>query len=229
MNRALLILDPPHGVDVPGKCSPDKKFEEWSWGRDRIRNLQVAFRDDRKSFDVKSPFIGYDTEPGLRVRVDHYNILTSQYERTFMLSLHADAHITGQWTSPKGTTIFTSRGETDADLFATELGEALKRVQPDETYRFDYGLSRNETIRDLDREANFTVIYGYRINPSKPWSKENFVPVKYDGVLIENGFMTNREDVAKLMDESWNRQRENGIILGIMNHFHSLGLAPKTI
>ncbi|MCK5134885.1 MAG: N-acetylmuramoyl-L-alanine amidase [Bacteroidales bacterium] len=230
MKKALLIFDPPHGIDTPGKRSPDGRLEEWKWGRDRIRILLSVFQDARKGFDVVAPFIGYDTEPGLRTRVDHYNILTSQYELTYMISLHVDAYRRdGKWSDPKGTTIFTSRGETRADLLATELGEAMKHIQPEDPFRFDFGLSRGETIVDLDREANFTVIFGYRIDSKKPWSEENFVPVKYDGVLIENGFMTNKEDIEKLLRDQWNRERENGIILGIMNFFHTLGLAPKTI
>jgi len=157
-------------------------------------------------------------------------MLTSQYEMTFMISLHADAFgKDGEWNSPKGTTIFTSRGETRADKLANELGNAIKMAQPEDEYRFDFGLSRGEKIRDLDREANFTVIYGYRLDFRKPFSGENFVPVKYNGVLIENGFMTNKEDVEKLLSDEWNRERENGIILGIMNFFNSLDLAPKTI
>lgn len=230
MKEALLILDPAHGIDVPGKRAPDGTLEEWRWSRERIRVLLSIFKGARKGFDVLSPFIGYDTEPGLRERVDYYNQFSGAYRQTYMLSLHTDAdNSNGKWGTASGTTIFTSRGETRADEFATELGYALKQVQPEDRYRFDFGLSEGESIRDIDREQNFTVIYGYRTNRLEPYSDSNFVPVKYDGVLLENGFMTNKTDLIKLKDERWNRERENGIVLGIMNFFHLLGLAPKPL
>lgn len=231
--KAILILDPAHGIDVEGKQSPDGRLQEWLWSRERIRILIDVLKSFRKGFDVVSPFLHFDMEPGLRARVDHYNEIAGYWQRTFMLSMHVDAapsnlRDVGGWADGvQGTTIFTSRGDTQADKFATELGEGMISTQPGARYRWDYGLSRDEITRDLDREVDFTVLAGYRIDYQEPADAPgNFVPAKYDGVLIENGFMTSRPEVDRMLSDEWCRAREDGIVKGIMNWFHTFGLAP---
>lgn len=229
-----MIPDPAHGIDVQGKASPDGRLQEWEWSRQMIHRILDIVQNVTKEFDITSPFLGYDMEPGLRERVDYYNELADYWEKVYVLSLHVDAAPKnllnpGGWADNiRGTTIFTSRGDTEADRFATVMGDSIKSIQPDENYRWDFGLSRGEIARDLDREANFTVLAGYRIDRSMPASAPgNWVDAKYDGVLIENGFMTSHQDVDNILSEEWVRLREEGIIKGIMNWFHYLGLAPK--
>lgn len=221
MTDTLLILDPAHGRDVPGKRSPDGSHEEWKWSRQRIRSIFYDFETSAKGFDVAVPYLSFEQEPGLSQRVDYYNYLASRYQTTIMISLHNDAFGEG-WTSPRGFTIFTSRGDTAADEYATAIGMELKRMLPNERWRWDFGLSRDEITRDLDREANFTVLAGYRKNGI--WS-----PAKYDGILIENLFMTNQEDLAKLKDDKWNQRLEEAYFLAIMKLMADLGKAPTTI
>jgi N-acetylmuramoyl-L-alanine amidase len=233
MKEAILILDPAHGIDTPGKESPDGRLQEWLWSRERIRSIIDQVKEFQKDFDVVAPFLHFDMEPGLRDRVDHYNEISGYWKHTFMLSLHVDAapanllNAEGWADNIQGTTIFTSRGDTQADKFAEELGMGVQSTLPYERYRWDYGLSRKELTRDLDREADFTVLAGYRINFSEPVDAPgNFVPAKYDGVLIENGFMTSHPEVNRMLSSDWCRNREVGIVKGIMNWFHGLGLAP---
>lgn len=232
-NKAILILDPAHGIDTPVKQSPDGRLQEWLWSRERIRSIVEQLNLFQKSFDVVAPFLHFDMEPGLRARVDHYNEIADTWEKTYMISLHVDAAPadllieTGWADRIQGTTIFTSRGDTEADKFATELGMGIQSTLPDERYRWDYGLSRDEITRDLDREADFTLLAGYQIDYSEPASNPgNWVEAKYHGVLIENGFMTSRPEVNRMLSSDWCRNREDGIVKGIMNWFHGMGLAP---
>jgi len=231
--NAILILDPAHGVDIQGKQSPDGRLQEWLWSRERIRSIMEQIKSFRKDFDLVAPFLHFDMEPGLRTRVDHYNEIADYWRHTFMLSVHVDAaprnllNADGWADKVQGTTIFTSRGDTRADEFADELGQGVQSTLPYEKYRWDYGLSRDEITRDLDREADFTVLSGYRINYQEPaGAPGNWVPAKYDGVLIENGFMTSHPEVNRMLSPDWCRCREDGIVKGIMNWFHTLGLAP---
>lgn len=228
MTDTLLILDPAHGEDTPGKRSPDGIHREWQWSRARIHSIFYDFENAAKGFDVAIPFLSHKKEPGLRVRVDTYNQMAGQYKRTIMLSLHNDA-FGDTWSQPHGFTIFTSRGETDADQYATTLGMEMKRLMPEEKWRFDFGLSKDELVKDLDREANFTVLAGYRTDPTKPATPENWTPTKYDGILIENNFMTNRGDIDKLMDPKWNARLESVYFAAIMKLMHGLGRAPEMI
>ena len=230
-DKAILLLDPPHGKDVFGKASPDRS-QEWKKGREMIHMIIDQLSNFQKKFFVSSPFLGYENEPGIRTRVDHYNEISKSWDKAVMISIHMDAapprllKHDGWADNVRGTTIFTSRGENDADPLATILGESIKSIQPNEKYRWDFGLSRNENVRDLDREANFGVLYGYRIDRNKPYSGDNFVKADYDGILIENGFMTSRQDVMNLLDPVWTGSRVDGIVKGIMDGFHSIGLAP---
>lgn len=221
MTDTLLILDPAHGKDVPGKESPDGTHQEWKWSRQRIHSIFYDLENAAKGFDVAVPYLRFDNEPGLRQRVDYYNYLADQYKISIMISLHNDA-FGNTWTTPRGFTIFTSRGDTDADLYATAIGTELKRMLPDERWRFDYGLSRDEVKRDLDREANFTVLAGYR--EGQEWR-----PTRYDGILIENLFMTNRDDLKNLKDDKWNQDLEAAYFLAIMKLMADLGKAPQVI
>lgn len=232
MERAILLLDPAHGIDVTGKASPDNSLQEWDKSRRMIFMIKQQLEKFKKDFFVASPFLGNEMEPGLRNRVDHYNQFCKKWDRVVVLSNHIDAapdnlkDETGWADDVRGTTIFTSRGETDADPFATILGESIQSIQPEEKYRWDYGLGREEIEKDLDREANFTIIAGYWIDRSKPISEKNWQKVHYDGILLENGFMTSHDDVKNLLDPKWIGNRVDGIVKGIMDGFHSLGLAP---
>ncbi len=219
MTDTLLILDPAHGNDVPGKRSPDGTHEEWKWSRARIRNIFYDLEKAAKGFDVSIPFLSHNEEPGINTRVDYYNYLSDQYMRSIMISLHNDAYPD---PGPNGFTIFTSRGDTDADIYATEIGIEMKRLLPQERWRFDFGLSRDEVTRDLDREANFGVLAGYR--KSGVWT-----PTRYDGILIENNFMTNPGDLAKLKDQQWNEDLELAYFTAIMKLMHGLGRAPEML
>jgi N-acetylmuramoyl-L-alanine amidase len=216
---ALLILDPAHGKDVPGKRSPDGKHEEWKWSRQRISSIFYDLETAAKGFDVAVPYLRFDNEPGLRQRVDYYNYLADQYDTTIMISLHNDAFGQG-WTTPQGFTIFTSRGDTMADQYATTIGLEMKRMLPDERWRFDYGLGPDEIARDLDREANFAVLAGYKI-------ENRWEPTRYDGILIENLFMSNPQDVDKLQSDKWNQRLEEVYFLAIMKLMADLGKAPQ--
>lgn len=202
---------------MPGKSSPDGIHQEWKWSRQRIQSLFISFESSSKGFDLAVPFLDSDEEPGLRTRVDRYNQLADSYKRTIMISLHNDA-FTGDWSSPSGFTIFTSRGDTDADIYATQIGIELKKRLPDERWRWDFGLSEGELTRDLDREANFTVLAGYKNNPTR-----------YDGILIENLFMTNKDDVKKLQDPRWNINLEDAYFIAIMKLMASFNRAPQVI
>ena len=221
MVDTTIILDPAHGKDTPGKRSPDGRLEEWKWSRDRIAAIFLKLDQEAKGFDVAIPLMGFSNEPGLHYRVDSYNQYRLQYKTVIVLSLHVDAFGTGKiWMDPNGFTIFTSRGETDADDYATIIGQALKRQLPEERWRFDFGLSRNEMVRDLDREANFTILAGYK-RPDGTWQNP-----KYHGILIENNFMTNRHDVKKLLDPEWNEKLEEAYVKAILYLAAKLGKAP---
>jgi N-acetylmuramoyl-L-alanine amidase len=189
--KVCLILDVAHGINVAGKRSPDGVFLEYLWSREMCSRIQKSFQYGNYSFDIRCPFLDNELEPGLRNRVKEYEAISENYDKTIMLSLHVDAFGNGaRWYDKiTGFSFWTSRGETWADDIATFIGESFRnKYFRDERMRFAYWLNKGEKDKDLDWESDFTVL----------------VSDKYDGVLIEHLFQTNKIDVyQKLMNEEW--------------------------
>jgi N-acetylmuramoyl-L-alanine amidase len=86
MKNTTIILDAAHGEEVPGKRSPDGKFREYLWSRERIKEL---------IFDLKA--LGYEVlesnpttkEIGLSQRAAAVNAINRP--KKIFLSLHVDA------------------------------------------------------------------------------------------------------------------------------------------
>jgi len=208
-----IAFDPAHGKNVSGKASPDGKHKEYRWSRETIEQIFDGLKNTKSNlWDLSSPFLTLETEPGLRNRVNVYNELSQDYDLLIVLSLHNDAfkNPPAWWSGPGGFTFFTSRGETHADPICTMIGNEFKNFMPNERFRFDYGLAKNEKVRDLDREANFTVITGYDLNTKHP------VLANYAGILIENGFMDVKSDYLKLQTPKWNLQLIDTYIISTM-------------
>lgn len=90
---------------------------------------------------------------------------------------NADAFIsihTNSFTNPsaRGLEIWTSKGQTKADILATYVGEELIKEFPNVPFRKDL------SDGDLDKEANFTVL----------------AKTKAPAILPELGFISNKQD-----------------------------------
>ena len=42
--NVIILLDPGHGSNTPGKCSPDKSVYEWKWVREEAALIQVQLK-----------------------------------------------------------------------------------------------------------------------------------------------------------------------------------------
>jgi N-acetylmuramoyl-L-alanine amidase len=173
MSKNLYILDPPHGIDVPGKRSPDGKHREYKWGREVCSLIIQASKV--MQLDVVQP-IQDEEEIGLSNRVRLYNALPSLKPK-IVVSFHNNAAGMGaSWMNARGFSAYTSKGKTNSDKYAEIIiNEFIKD--------FPQLKTRIETIDgDKDYEANFTILMGNR----------------YSAVLLEILFQDNKEDVAIL-------------------------------
>ena len=188
MERILFVLDRAHGKNVKGKRSPDGSHVEWEWS-DRFVDM---LSKDLTSLGI--PWIETvpeDTEPGITKRVRRTNKFAEQAETTILLSFHNNA---GGGT---GLELFTSPGEDESDKIAELIAKDLIKNFPECKWR---RLNR----RELDKEANFTVIAGNK------WIK----PI-YWGVLIEFLFMDHPNDLKKLKDPSYTAKFKESILFSI--------------
>lgn len=184
--RLLPIIDFAHGSDVAGKQSPNGRHKEYLWSRKVGKAL--AERLEQEGFEVAFTNTG-DTEIGLSKRKEIANKLdTPRGGAKFLISLHNNAAGTGsEWCTARGFEIYTTKGQSRSDLFATIIFEQLREDFPiTDGYKHRIDLSDE----DPDKEANFTVLMGNN----------------YWGVLLEWLFQDNPYDLALLEDENINQK-----------------------
>ena len=185
MTRRLLpIIDFAHGADVPGKRSPDGRHLEYKWSRKVGRMLGNRLR--QCGFEVAYTNES-ENEIGLSRRKNIANNLNTPRDGAkFLVSLHNNAAGMGnQWTLARGFEIWTSKGQTRSDLFATIIFEQLQEDFPtSQGYKHRSDFSDG----DPDKESNFTVLMG-----STYWA-----------VLLEWLFQDNPDDVELLLSDEVN-------------------------
>lgn len=192
--QGLLILDPAHGIDVPGKRSPDGKFLEYKFSRMIIARVLIELSNFSLPVEMASPFLPFLKEPGLTKRVLEYNMLVQKHDaidRNIMISFHNDA-ITSppRWQNKANTVkVFTSKGFDTSDELATILCESLENDIPELNYSWAYWQDEPGHA-DPDWEANFTILSGNKT-----------VKPLYNAMLLELCMMDNKEGVRWLTSE----------------------------
>lgn len=187
--NVIIVLDPGHGPDTPGKrwvgtgeASAEPSFYEWKWNREysKILKTELMLRGYRVFLTVE----GNEPDKALLKRVQFANNL-KEYNRNMhclYISLHVDA---SESVKARGLSVWTTKGFTNSDVLADYIIESIKKQQT--SYQTGYKVRLNSPKQhEKDYEANFYVIK----NAAMP------------AVLIEHGFMTNKEDRALLRQES---------------------------
>ena len=180
MSKLVVILDPAHGEEVPGKRSPDGKHREYKWSRD----ICLAIGKELANHDIKVVFTNLtQKEIGLSKRKNFANNLeTKEGEIKFLVSIHNNAAGNGNnWMQARGFEIYTSKGQTLSDKFASIIFQGLRDDFPNFKARMDI------SDGDEDKEENFTVLMG-----------------NYSAVLLEWLFQDNQQDVELLANEKTN-------------------------
>lgn len=191
--RLLIILDPAHGEETPGKHSPDGRHREYRWSRDRLKSIAHKLID-----------LGYtvlwtnatDREIGLNNRKNIASLFAKDNPSMvpLLISLHNDASgITDEWRTASGISVWTSKGRTTSDIFADIFINRIPVRLPDVKQRI-----YSPTTLDKDFENNFIVLMG-----------------SYSALLIECLFQDNKSDVEKLENPEFQAAVENWIVESI--------------
>ena len=184
----IIILDPAHGANVKGKCSPDMKHREYKWSRERVRNLSAML--------MHLGYVVYTTttsenEPGLSKRRNFATQVAKGYKK-LLISLHNNAAGDGKsWMNARGVEVYTTPGITKADMCADYLLSQFKTDFPEIKLRYN-----KDAKLERDKEASFSVLLG----------------ADYMGVLVEWLFQDNKDDVELLMDADMNSRFESSIV-----------------
>jgi len=150
----------------------------------------------------------------LQVRTDRVNKL-----RSFcLLSVHTNAignNIQGKSQNARGISVFTSKGQTRADVIATSIYQGLEKslkMVSDPDFRLTIRKGNWED-GDQDHEANFHILRETINGPA---------------VLVEGGFFTSREDVRVLESLEGSLSLARGYFLGLREHLRQNSVDPAT-
>jgi N-acetylmuramoyl-L-alanine amidase len=195
-----ILIDNGHGINTPGKRSPDGRFREYLWNRQVADALLEALRD----YGMDARLIVTETDDiALSTRVRRVNKVCSAVGagNVLLVSIHANAAGDGsRWMSAKGWSCYTSPGKTKSDTVAEYLYDAFERAFPDRKIRKDW------SDGDRDWEANFTLLKN----------------TKCAAVLLENFFYDNAEECAWLLKDTTKERIVAAIRDGLRRYLASL-------
>ena len=151
MMQKVVILDNGHGIDTPGKKSPDGLFFEWTWTRMFVKKLKAELE-----------ILGYlvfvivpeDEDIKLSERARRANDIIAQYgaSNCVFVSIHNNAVGNGdKWYNATGWEVYTTTSNNNSDKLATCLANACNCLS--------IKLRADFIDDDPDKESNFTVIY----------------------------------------------------------------------
>lgn len=171
-----ILIDNGHGVNTPGKSSPDGRFREYAWAREIAHAIVADCKD-----------LGYDAEllvpeeydVCLRARCYRANCWCDRLGKhnVLLVSIHVNAAGKGdRWYNATGWSAYTCKGQTRSDKLADCLYKQAGLWLPGHRLRMDY------SDGDPDIESDFAIL------------KKTACPA----VLTENGFQDCEESLLFL-------------------------------
>ncbi len=193
MNKSIIVLlDNGHGVNTPGKCSPDKTLLEYKWTREIVDRLIVEFT----KLGIKSiKLVPEDTDISLRERVRRANqYYKDNNKQAILISVHCNAAgADGKWHNACGWSVFVAQNASSNS----------KRL-----------------ARNLYEEAEKRGLKGNRSIPKEKYWVQSLAicrDTNCPAILTENMFQDNKEDVAILLSEEGKKKIIDAHIQGVLN------------
>ena len=188
-----VLIDPGHGIETPGKRSPDGSFLEYLWNRQVSDILIPMLRNEGLDADL---VVTETNDITLRTRAMRVNRICDRMGagNVLLLSIHANAAGDGRyWTTATGWECHTSPGNTKSDLLAECLYQSFGREFPEKRMRRDF------SDGDSDKESNLYIL----------------AKTKCPAVLLENFFFDNKTECAWLLQESTKERIARAIVNGL--------------
>lgn len=191
-----VLVDAGHGIDTPGKRSPDGSFREYLWNR-QVADLVLAGLKARR---INASLLVTETNDiSLTTRCRRANAHNTA--DTILLSIHSNAAGNGSaWQNATGWSCYTSPGKTKSDALAEALYSSFSQAFPERKMRKD------TTDGDSDIEANFTLL----------------TKTKCPAVLIENFFYDNKEECKWLLLDTTKQRIADAIVGGVLLYLANL-------
>ena len=189
-----ILIDPGHGLNTPGKRSPDGTFLEATYNRKIAKRIVAELQN--KGYDAEL-LVPEDEDISLNERVRRVNAHCQALGKSnvILVSIHVNAAGDGtQWMNATGWSCYTCKGQTESDRLADCFYKAAEQILKNQVIRTDYARDG-----DPDWEENFYIL------------RHTQCPA----VLIENFFMDNKQDLAYLLSQEGRQEIIETIIDGI--------------
>lgn len=175
-----ILIDNGHGIDTPGKRSPDGKFREYQYTREIARKIVKELSADGFDAELLVPE-EYDIPLKERARRVNSFCNTLGASNVVLISIHNNAFKDSkEWQSPRGWSCYTTKGKTLSDQLAAILYDEAVTILDGHRIRMEM------SDGDADWEEDFYIL------------KKTLCTA----VLTENFFIDNKEDVAFLLSEN---------------------------
>lgn len=212
LRKPIILIDNGHGIDTPGKRSPDGLFREYKYAREIACGVagclqtlgETAFLLVKETNDVP-----------LAERVARVNAYCEQYGtgNVIVVSIHVNAAKGDGWSTARGWCVYTSPRETTSDTIAKHLfAAAVEELQKGKYSKTGTFAAKQKPIRsdwsdgDPDFEEAFYIL------------RKTACPA----VLTENLFQNNRDDVAFLTSDAGKGAIINLHVEGILNYLKDI-------
>ncbi len=192
----IIILDNGHGVNTPGKQSPDKSLKEYQYTREIVSGIHESLNKLGYKSHVLVP---EETDVSLNIRVKRANqIYKNNNKKAILISVHCNAAGSdGKWHNASGWSVFVAQNSSkNSQRLATNLAKTAGK--------------ENLKIR-LQYSDKFYWIQSLAI------CRDTNCPA----VLTENLFQDNKEDVKFLLSEEGKQKIVNLHVNGIINYLNN--------
>ena len=189
----MVLIDAGHGIDTPGKRSPDNIFREYLWNR-QVADLVLA-RLGESAIDADLVVTETNDIP-LRTRAMRVNRVCDRLgaSNVILLSVHSNAAGDGKrWMTASGWECHTTPGNTRADRLAECMYDAFSHAFPYKRMR------RDLTDGDSDKESNFYIL----------------AKTRCPAVLLENFFYDNIDECPWLLLDTTKAKIADAIVDGV--------------
>ncbi len=191
----VVILDNGHGVNTPGKCSPDKTLLEYKWTREIVDKLMVEFT----KLGIRSvKLVPEDIDISLRERVKRANkIYKDNNKQAILISIHCNAAgADGKWHNASGWSVFVAQNASSNS----------KRL-----------------AKNLYQQAEERGLKGNRSVPKEKYWVQSLAVCRdtnCPAVLTENMFQDNKGDVALLLSEDGKKKIIDSHVQGVLAYLN---------
>ena len=193
----LILLDPAHGHNTPGKRSPDGTLLEYAYTRDLSNQILAILKDKGYNAQLLVPE-AEDISLSERVRRTNAHCQALGKSNVILISLHINAAGDGtKWMNATGWSCYTCKGQTESDRLADCLYKAAEQILKNHVIRTDYARDG-----DPDWEENFYIL------------RHSLCPA----VLTENFFMDSRLDLEYLHSKAGKQAVVDTHVEGIVEY-----------